>query len=138
MSWRGTAGGIEAARKGLKVIMAPSTYCYLDYCQSRAGEAEEPLCIGGFLDLETVYGYDPYDGMEPGTEQNILGAQCNLWTEYIATPEHLEYMLLPRMIGLSEVAWTDPELKDYDVFLEGLRGHQFNILDVMQYNYRRY
>ena len=138
MSWRGTAGGIEAAKKGLNVIMSPYTYCYLDYCQSPAGEAEEPLTIGGFLDLAAVYGYEPYEGMEPGTEQNILGPQCNLWTEYIATPEHLEYMLLPRMIGLSEVAWTKPELKDYDTFLKGLREHQYKILDVMHYNYRRY
>lgn len=138
MSWRGTEGGIEAAKKGMKVIMVPSTHCYLDYCQSTAGEAEEPLCIGGFVDLAKVYGYEPYEGMEPGTEQNILGPQCNLWTEYIATPEHLEYMLLPRMIGLSEVGWTKPELKDYGTFLKGLREHQFKILDVMHYNYRYY
>lgn len=138
MSWRGTIGGIEAARKGLDVIMTPYNYCYLDYCQSREGEKEEPLCIGGFLDLKTVYEYDPYDGMEPGTEHHILGAQCNLWTEYIATPEHLEYMLLPRMLGLSEVAWTKPELKDYDTFLEGVREHQYKVLDAMKFNYRRY
>lgn len=75
---------------------------------------------------------------KPGTEQNILGPQCNLWTEYIATPEHLEYMLLPRMIGLSEVDWTNPELKDYDTFLNGLREHQFKILNIMHYNYRLY
>lgn len=138
MSWRGTIGGIEAARKGFDVIMSPYTYCYFDYCQSRAGEKEEPLTIGGFLDLKTIYDYDPYEGMEPGTEHHILGPQCNLWTEYIATPEHLEYMLLPRMLGLSEVAWTNPELKDYDTFLKGVREHQYKVLDAMHYNYRRY
>ena len=138
MSWRGTTGGIEAAKKGFDVIMSPYTYCYLDYCQSREGEKTEPLTIGGFLDLETIYGYEPYEGMEPGTETHILGPQCNLWTEYIATPEHLEYMLLPRMIGLSEVAWTRPELKNYETFVKGIREHQNKVLDAMNYNYRRY
>ena len=137
MSWRGTEGGIIAAKKGFDVIMSPSTYCYIDYLQSRNPE-EEPLGIGGFIDLEKIYSYEPYEGMEPGTESHILGPQCNLWTEYIPTPEHLEYMLLPRMLGLSEVAWCPQGTKDYPKFLKEVREHQYKVLDAMNYNYKRY
>jgi len=137
MSWRGTRGGIEAAQKGFDVIMTPSKYMYLDYLQSK-NKDEEPVGIGGYLPLELLYSYDPYDGMTPGTETHVLGAQCNLWTEYVATPEHLEYMLLPRMLGVSEIGWSKPSDKNYERFLENVRNHQYKVLDQMGYNYKRY
>lgn len=137
MSWRGVEGGIEAAQRGFDAIMTPSPFVYFDYCQSKNAD-KEPLNIGGFLPLEKVYGYEPFDGMAPGTEHHILGVQANLWTEYIATPEHLEYMLLPRMLALSEIGWTDPDAKDYNAFLKEVQKHQYKILDEMGYNYKRY
>lgn len=137
MSWRGVEGGIEAAQRGFNAIMTPSPFVYFDYCQAK-DTSTEPLSIGGFLPIEKVYNYEPFDGMVPGTEKHILGVQANLWTEYIVTPEHLEYMLLPRMLALSEIGWTKPELKDYDSFMEKVRGHQYKVLDIMGYNYKKY
>ena len=136
MSWRGTQGGIEAAKKGFDAIMTPYTYVYFDYYQSKDLD-KEPLGIGGYLPVETVYSYEPFDGMEPGTEDHILGVQANLWTEYIATPEHLEYMLLPRMCALSEVQWCGADNRDYDRFLESLK-HSGDILDTLGYTWCRY
>ena len=135
MSWRGTAGGIKAAAMGFDAIMTPYTYLYFDYYQT--GEREkEPLCIGGNLPIETVYGYEPLDGISAGAEKHILGVQANLWTEYIATPEHLEYMLLPRMCALSEIQWTPRDKKDWDRFDSSL-DHLFSIFDSLGYTYCR-
>ncbi|MBQ2173419.1 MAG: beta-N-acetylhexosaminidase [Bacteroidales bacterium] len=133
MSWRGTRGGIKAASKGFDVVMTPTDYCYFDYYQSRERD-KEPFGIGGHLPLEKVYGYEPFDGMVAGSESHILGVQANLWTEYIATPEHLEYMLLPRMCALSEIQWCRADLKDYERFNASL-DHTFEILDAMGVNY---
>lgn len=137
MSWRGVEGGIEAAKRGFDAIMTPSPYVYFDYCQAKNPE-KEPLTIGGFLPLEKVYGYEPFEGMESGTEHHIQGVQANLWTEYISTAEHLEYMLLPRMLALSEVAWSNPDAKNYNAFLKEIQQHQYKIFDTMGYSYRRY
>ncbi len=133
MSWRGVEGGIEAAEKGFDAIMTPSTHLYFDYYQSQERD-KEPFGIGGYLPLEKVYGYEPFDGLKPGTEDHILGVQANLWTEYIATPEHLEYMLLPRMCALSEIQWCEADEKDYDRFCTSLQ-HTFQMLDAMGVNY---
>ena len=133
MSWRGVKGGIEAAEKGFDAIMSPSGYMYLDHYQSQERD-KEPFAIGGFCPVEKVYGYEPYDGMKPGTEGHILGVQANLWTEYIATPEHLEYMLLPRMCALSEVQWCAADKKDYARFDASL-DHSFAMFDAMGLNY---
>ena len=133
MSWRGVEGGIKAAAKGFDAIMTPYTYVYFDYYQSEERD-KEPLCIGGYLPLEKVYGYEPFDGLTPGSEKHILGVQANLWTEYIATPEHLEYMLLPRMCALSEIQWCAADRKDYDRFTLSL-DHTFEMLDAMGVNY---
>ena len=113
--------------------MTPTDYCYFDYYQSRERD-KEPFGIGGHLPLEKVYGYEPFDGMVAGSESHILGVQANLWTEYIATPEHLEYMLLPRMCALSEIQWCRADLKDYERFNASL-DHTFEILDAMGVNY---
>lgn len=133
MSWRGTQGGIEAAAKGFDAIMTPHTYMYFDYYQSWEQD-KEPFGIGGYQPLEHVYSYEPLDGITPGAESHIIGVQANLWTEYIATPEHLEYMLLPRMCALSEVQWCAADAKDYDRFTTSLE-HTFEILDAMGMTY---
>lgn len=120
MSWRGTAGGIKAAQSGRDAIMTPNGYMYFDYCQSRDVE-NEPICIGGFVPVSRVYEYEPCDGqMTPEESSHILGVQANLWTEYISSCEHLEYMLLPRIAALSEVQWCMPEKKDFERFRKGL------------------
>jgi len=133
MSWRGVEGGIEASQKGFDAIMTPNGFVYFDYYQSDERD-KEPFGIGGRLPLEKVYGYEPFEGIEEGAESHILGVQANLWTEYVATPEHLEYMLLPRMCALSEVQWCDPEVKDFNRFDASL-DHTFRILDAMGVNY---
>ena len=136
MSWRGTEGGIEAAQRGFDAIMTPNGYMYIDYYQSQERD-KEPLCIGGLVTVEKLYSYEPFDGMAPGTEEHILGVQANLWTEYVVSPEMLEYMLLPRMCALSEVQWCNADRKDYVRFDASL-DHTFKMLDVMGYTYAKH
>lgn len=136
MSWRGVDGGIKAAGLGFDAIMTPTTFCYFDYCQAKENELE-PLNIGGFLPLDKVYSYEPMEGMPAGADKHILGVQANLWTEYISSNEQLEYMLLPRMLALSEVQWCKPENKDFNRFKESLTGHEFEVMDTMGYTYSR-
>ena len=135
MSWRGVQGGIKAASMGFDAIMTPVDYVYFDYYQGNERD-KEPFGIGGRLPLERVYGYEPLEGITPGAEKHILGVQANLWTEYIATPEHLEYMLLPRLCALSELQWTAPEHKDWDRFNASL-DHLFAIFEARGYTYSR-
>lgn len=135
MSWRGATGGIEAAKKGFDVIMTPNTYLYFDYYQSDSTSLE-PLALGGYLPVETVYSCDPCADIPEEAQSHVLGVQANLWTEYIATPEHLEYMLLPRMAALSEVQWRQPEAKDFEEFKSSL-PHAFEIYDAMGLNYSK-
>ncbi|KAA3619087.1 MAG: beta-N-acetylhexosaminidase [Flavobacterium sp.] len=107
MSWRGTQGGIEAAKSGHKVIMTPTSHAYFDYYQSE--DPKEPLAIGGFLPLEKVYGFDPIpDELTDEEAQYVLGAQGNVWTEYMKTEQQVEYMIFPRMLAMSEVVWSGP------------------------------
>ncbi len=136
MSWRGTAGAKEAAAKGFDAILTPNSHCYFDYYQSGDHDAE-PLAIGGNLPLEKVYSLDPLEGIAPEHTHHILGVQANLWTEYISTPEYLEYMLLPRMLAIAEVQWCQPERRDYTRFLRVLQEHEFPVLDQAGYNYRK-
>ena len=117
MSWRGVNGGIEAARQHHRVIMAPTDYCYIDYYQLK-DTWNLPLGIGGYVPASKVYSFEP---LVPGKlteeeQQYILGPQVNLWTEYIAVPQHLFYMLLPRLDAISEVQWCQPAQKDFDDF----------------------
>jgi len=122
MSWRGISGGIEAAKSGHDVIMTPTSHCYFDYYQS--DHPEEPLAIGGFLPLEKVYNYEPVPKeLNEKESQHILGTQANLWTEYIPTPEKLQYMAFPRMCALAEVAWLEKEAKNFDDFTSRLIPH---------------
>lgn len=134
MSWRGMAGGIEAAQMGHDVIMTPNSFAYFDYYQSSFVD-DEPFAIGGFLPVETVYSFDPTpESLTDEQKKHILGVQANMWTEYVATPEHVEYMLLPRMAAISEVQWTAAEKKDYNNFLKRL-PQLTDLYDKMGYNY---
>lgn len=137
MSWRGTAGGIKASAMGFDVIMTPNTYCYFDYYQSEDME-KEPFGIGGNLPWEKVYSYEPLEGLNAEQQKHILGVQANLWTEYIPTPEHLEYMLLPRMTALSEVQWCKPEDKNPERYKAAMEAESFRIFDILGYNYRKF
>lgn len=116
MSWRGTRGGIEAAKRGNQVIMAPNTYVYLDYYQSLDRD-KEPFAIGGYVPVEKVYSLEPALGLKPEESKMIIGVQANTWTEYIKDFGHVEYMVLPRLAALSEVAWTPATEKDYADFI---------------------
>ena len=146
MSWRGTEGGIKAASMGYDVVMSPTTYCYIDYVQS-ADLTKEPFSIthqwteGNVaknpITLERIYGYDPLAEIPAEAQKHILGVQCNLWTEYIATPEHLEYMLFPRILALSEIGWTKPESKNLEHFRRALADRQLPLLDRLGVNYRK-
>lgn len=123
MSWRGVEGGITAAKAGHDVVMSPSTHVYLDYAQSQ--EPGELPNIGGNLPLETVYGFDPVPAaFTPDEARRVLGAQGNLWTEYIPSPGHVEYMVFPRLIAIAEGVWTPAEKKDYPDFLSRLAVHE--------------
>ena len=116
MSWRGEEGGIAAARAGHDVVMAPNSYVYFDHYQSR-DKTKEPVCIGGYTTLRKVYDYEPVPGeLSEEEAKHVLGAQGELWTEYIPSPEWLEYMAFPRLLALAEVDWTPPESKDFESF----------------------
>ena len=121
MSWRGSEGGIAAAKLGHDVIMTPNSHLYFDYYQSLDTDAE-PFGIGGYIPMEQVYSYDPaFPELTPEQQKHILGVQANLWTEYVLSDEHLEYMLLPRLAALSEVQWCLPETKDWNRFIGSFR-----------------
>lgn len=137
MSWRGEGGGIEAARMKHNVIMTPNTYCYFDYYQT-ADKNSVPLAIGGFLPIERVYGYEPMPKqLEPEYHGYITGVQANLWTEYIPTFSHAQYMELPRMAALSEVQWVKPEQKDFDAFVKRL-PRLIDLYEKLGYNYAKH
>lgn len=134
MAWRSVEKGVEAARAGNRVIMAPTKFTYLDYYQGKV--QQEPLGIGGFLPLERVYAFNPIpEGLTAEEKARILGAQGQLWSEYIPNPEHLEYMAFPRACALAEVAWTPQEQRDYKDFLARLQTH-LDRLDYLAVRYR--
>ena len=134
MSWRGVAGGLQAVRMGHDAIMTPNTFFYLDYYQSLDKE-NEPLAIGGYLPVEKCYSYEPTTAdMTDEEKSHILGVQANLWTEYIPTADQLFYMLLPRLAALAEVQWCQPEVKNWDRFLESADDF-CAIYDIMDYSY---
>ena len=133
MSWRGIGGAIEAAKSGHNVVMTPTSHCYFDYYQSN--NEDEPLAIGGFLPLEKVYDFNPIPKELTKEESKyVLGAQGNIWTEYMPTEQKVEYMAFPRMIAMSEVGWTAPERKDYNHFIARLENFHER-LEVLDINY---
>jgi hexosaminidase len=135
MSWRGTRGGIAAAREGHDVVMAPTSHTYFDYYQSRATRSE-PLAIGGFLPLDTVYKFEPVPStLEPKFAKHILGAQSQVWTEYIKDPRQVEYMTFPRLSALAEVVWTPKARKNLVDFKTRLTLH-LRRLRALNVNYR--
>ena len=117
MSWRGVKGGIEAAKQHHRVIMTPTDYCYIDYYQLK-DQWHQPMAIGGYLPLSKVYSFEPLipDQLSDEEQRFILGPQVNLWTEYVGSPEHVFYMLLPRLDAISEVQWCRSDQKDFDDF----------------------
>lgn len=137
MSWRGEAGGIEAAKQKHDVIMTPNTYLYFDYYQTKDTE-NEPLGIGGYLPLERVYSYEPMPAsLTPEEQKHIVGVQANHWTEYIPTLSHLQYMALPRWAALAEIQWSNPEKKNYENFLSRL-PQLINTYAAEGYNYGKH
>ncbi len=120
MSWRGEKGGIEAAKQKHNVVMTPTGWVYFDYAQSKK---EDSLVIGGYLPVQKVYGYEPIPKeLAADEEKYVLGAQANVWTEYMATPSKLEYMIFPRMTALSEVLWSPKETRNWDDFEKRLQS----------------
>jgi hexosaminidase len=134
MSWRGTAGGIQGARKGNKVVMVPYRYTYFDFYQS-APDLEPDITYAGLF-LDSVYAFNPITGLSPAESENLLGIQACLWTENIASSDRAEYMLLPRLLALAEVAWTPTEKKNYTQFI-GKVESEFKFLDRESINYAR-
>ena len=136
MSWRGTEGGIEAMAHGHDVIMTPGRYCYLDHTQD--APFLEPESIGGYLPLDSVYVYEPIEASMPADKHHhLLGVQANLWSEYVVTDEHAEYMYWPRAIALAETGWSQPEDKDVKDFrrrvlvaLEDLKAKGYTTFDL--------
>jgi hexosaminidase len=133
MSWRGTNGAVEAAKSGHNVVMTPTSHCYFDYYQSE--NEDEPTAIGGYLPLEKVYAFNPIP--EELTEEEsryVLGAQGNVWTEYLQTEDHVEYMVFPRIFAMSEVVWSAPSNKNYPDFVNRVE-HFHERLDALNINY---
>lgn len=135
MSWQGTEGGVAAAKQKHQVVMSPGSYCYFDHYQSAPND--EPLAIGGYTPLEKVYAYEPVPSeLKPEEQSYVLGAQANVWTEYMLNEKQVEYMALPRMAALAEVLWTTPENKNETEFLNRLQKHIL-LLDKWNVNYAK-
>ncbi len=137
MSWRGSAGAIDGAKRGNKVILTPNTHLYFDFYQSKDIQFE-PFAIGGYTPVEKVYNFEPVPSELKGDRTKyVIGAQANLWTEYIPTFKHVQYMVLPRMAALSEVQWTNPALKDFNSFKNRIPA-LFRLYDACNYNYAKH
>lgn len=122
MSWRSEEGAMEAVKKGHRAILTPGGYCYFDAYQKNP--ATEPEAIGGYLPIQKVYSYNPVpDSLSQAEADLIMGVQANLWTEYISTESHVEYMIYPRLLALSEVAWSEPGNKSWNDFKLKLNKH---------------
>ena len=132
MSWRGEQGGIDAAKQHHTVIMTPGSYVYFDHAQNKNSDS---LTIGGYLPVETVYNYEPLPKeLAPDEQKYILGAQANVWTEYMSNPAKVEYMLFPRLEAISEVLWTPKENKNWDDFKNRLQ-QQYKRYDLWNVHY---
>ena len=135
MSWRGSKGGIEAAKAGHDVVMSPNTFCYLDYYQGEDTD-NEPAAIGNYLPLQHVFLFDPTADIPADKQHHVLGGQGNIWTEYIQTGDHVEYMTYPRAVAIAEAVWTAvSDDRNFTDFLHRLRVHLAR-LEEMGVNYR--
>lgn len=123
MSWRGEAAGFKSARMGHDVIMTPGSYMYFDFYQ--ADPRHQPVAIGGYTPIRKVYSYNPIpqDSLTAEEAKHFLGVQANTWTEYIPTPEHLEYMMFPRALAVAEIGWTPQEKRDWQDFKPRVNTH---------------
>lgn len=123
MSWRGEAAGFKSARMGHDVIMTPGSYMYFDFYQ--ADPRHQPVAIGGYTPIRKVYNYNPIpqDSLTVEEAKHFLGVQANTWTEYIPTPEHLEYMMFPRALAVAEIGWTPQEKRDWQDFKPRVNAH---------------
>lgn len=137
MSWRGTEGGIAAAKQKHNVIMTPGDVCYFDYYQ--ADPKNEPMAIGKTpTTLEKVYAYEPIpQELSADEAKYIIGAQANVWSEYMKTGSHVEYMVFPRALALAEVTWTSKEKKNYEDFIKRFKLQALR-LDQMKVNYAKH
>lgn len=137
MSWRGTEGGITAARMGHDVVMTPTSDMYFDQSQTLASQLEE-IPVGGFINVMKVYSYEPLPAsLTPEQQKHILGCQANVWCEYMPEERIRQYQMLPRLAALSEVQWTMPERKNYKGFLKRL-PKMLSIYDHYGYNYAKH
>lgn len=137
MSWRGEKGGIEAAKQHHTVVMTPGTHCYFDHYQSEDRD-KEPLAIGGFTSVEKVYSYNPVPKqLNEEQAKYVLGAQGNVWTEYMKDSDYVEYMILPRMTALSEVLWSPDQDRTWDEFKTRLTVFK-DRYDAMELNYAKH
>jgi hexosaminidase len=135
MSWRGTAGGVEAAKQNHDVVMSPNSYFYLDYYQ--ADPKTEPIAIGGLLPLSKSYSFEPnLPELTAEEAKHVVGIQANVWTEYINNISYAEYMTYPRALALSEIAWSAKESKNYADFKKRLTGH-LPAMDALKINYSK-
>ena len=135
MSWRGTEGGLAAARSGHKAIMTPGGYCYLDSYQD--APHTQPMAFGPYMPLEKVYSYNPTEGLGAEDAKMIYGIQGNLWVEYIPTEELVEYMIYPRILAIAEIGWSNPAIRNYSEFrqravksVEWLKANGYNAFDI--------
>ena len=136
MSWRGVSGGIEAAKMNHEVIMTPNATCYLDHYQAK-NTSNEPLAIGGYTPIEEIYNYEPIpDELNESLHKYIIGAQGNVWTEYMKTSDQVEYMVFPRIFALSEVVWSKnkPSFETFEKKVIDL----YPVLDKMNINYSKH
>jgi hexosaminidase len=134
MSWRGTEGGIAAAKANHDVVMTPTSHCYFDYYQGIPDS--EPKAIGGFLPIEKVYEYEPVPAeLKPKQAKHILGAQGNVWTEWMPNTRQVEYMVLPRMLAMSEVVWSEKSKRSFGNFFKRLQQH-YHRLSNREFNFR--
>ena len=134
MSWRGTKGGIEAAKQKHNVVMSPNNFVYLDYYQADPKTTPQPIAIGGLVTLDKIYSYEPSSELSQEEAKYVLGVQANVWTEYISTPEYLDYMTFPRAIALSEIGWSPKGSRNFSDFQRRMQEH-YKRLDKLNVNY---
>lgn len=137
MSWHGVMGATEGTKRGHRVILTPSQYCYFDYFQSPDGPGE-PFAVGGLTSVEKVYSLEPCPEEMPARHKElVMGVQANLWTEYIKTFDHVQYNVLPRMAALAEVQWVDSDRKDFESFRSRV-PQIMSTYDMAGYNYAKH
>ncbi|SDX40006.1 hexosaminidase [Hydrobacter penzbergensis] len=134
MSWRGEQGGIEAARQKHNVIMTPGGWMYFDHSQDKK---EDSVTIGGYTTVQKVYSYEPIPKeLSAEDAKYVLGAQANIWTEYMNNVSKVEYMIFPRMSALSEVLWSQQSQRNWNRFDQKLRA-EFKRYDWWKVNYSK-